>query len=88
MGNAQLRTEHMKWVTLMTIAIVVFVDATVPTNFPELEELVAYNSDISQQIYKHYMKRVNYEGDQVWRIYKHNDSVNDLVEQYHEFGCT
>ncbi|XP_028045069.1 carboxypeptidase B-like [Monomorium pharaonis] len=88
MSNAQLRAEHKKWVTLTTIAIVVFVvDASVLTHFDELEELAAYGSDNIEQAYtRSYVKKINYEGDQVWRIYKHNDSVNDLVEQYNEHG--
>lgn len=80
---------HTKWVTLTTIAVIVFVvDATVFVN-PALEESVAYNSEIGQYAPgKDLNKRVVYEGDQVWRIYKHNDSVNELVQHYDEYGCT
>ncbi|XP_011880856.1 PREDICTED: carboxypeptidase B-like [Vollenhovia emeryi] len=87
MGNGrQLLTERMRWLTLTTITIAVFVaDATVVN--PGLEESAAYNSDFSQQTFrKNLEKRVIYEGDQVWRIYKHNDSVTELVQQYDEHG--
>lgn len=89
MGNGKLLTKHMEWVTLTTIAIVVFVvDAAVIAN-PALEESVAYSNESNQQTYrKDLAKRVNYDGDQVWRIYKHNDSVNELVQHYDEYGCT
>ncbi|XP_071576058.1 carboxypeptidase B isoform X2 [Temnothorax nylanderi] len=86
-NGRQLRTKHTKWVTLMTMAIVVFVvDATIVVN-SEIEEAVAYGSDIGQPVYRNDLqKRVIYEGDQVWRIYKHNDSVNELVQHYDEYG--
>jgi len=88
MGNGKLLTKHMEWVTLTTIAIVAVVDATVFVN-PALEESVAYSSEINQQTYKKDLaKQIIYDGDQVWRIYKHNDSVNELVQHYDEYGCT
>lgn len=91
MGNGRQPREHTRLLTLMTIAVVSFVvDASVIVN-PDLEETVAY-SDIAQERYRTDLhtqpKRVVYEGDQVWRIYKHNDSVNDLVQLYDEYGCT
>lgn len=89
MGNGGQLPRYEKWAMLATMVIVVFVvDATVFAN-PVLEESVASNSKIGQQAYKKDLqKKVVYEGDQVWRIYKHNDSVNDLVQQYDENGCT
>lgn len=81
----------MKWVMWTTIAIVVFVvDVNSVSTNSEFEEFVAYNQNFehNETYERNYAKRVNYDGDQVLRIYKHNDSVNDLVEQYHEHGCT
>lgn len=85
MGIGGQLPRPAKWAA-MVIAVFV-VDATVYAN-PALEESVAYNSEIGQQAYKEDLKKVVYEGDQVWRIYKHNDSVNELVQQYDENGCT
>jgi len=86
-NGEQQRMEHMKWVTLTTIAIFFVVDATILD--PESKESIVYNGEtVKQGCKKDFEKKVIYEGDQVWRIYKHNDSVNDLVEQYDEYGCT
>jgi len=84
-NSEQQRMEHVKWVILTTIAIFFVVDATILD--PESKESIVYNGEIVKQACKK-EKKVIYEGDQVWRIYKHNDSVNDLVEQYDEYGCT
>jgi len=78
--------NHIKWVALTTITIVVFVvDATVNL---KSDESVAYEKIAKQDFREDFSKKVFYVGDQVWRIYKHNDSVNDLVEQHDQNGCT
>ncbi|XP_018306895.1 carboxypeptidase B [Mycetomoellerius zeteki] len=72
--------NHTKLVALTTIAIVVFVvDATVNL---KRGESVAHERTAKENFREDFSKRVYYVGDQVWRIYKHNDSVNDLVEQH------
>ncbi|EGI60010.1 PREDICTED: carboxypeptidase B-like [Acromyrmex echinatior] len=72
--------NHIKWVTLTLITIVVFVvDATVDL---KRGEFVTYEKTAKQDFREDFSKKVFYVGDQVWRIYKHNDSVNDLVEQH------
>lgn len=78
--------NHTKLVALTTIAIVVFVvDATVNL---KRGESVAHERTAKENFREDFSKRVYYVGDQVWRIYKHNDSVNDLVEQHDQNGCT
>lgn len=87
MRTGQLRTEHMKWVTLTTLAIVVFVvDATVLLD-PVSREYVTYYGETAEQAWDG-EKKVIYEGDQVWRVYKRNVSETALVEQYEDYGCT
>ncbi|KYN09226.1 PREDICTED: carboxypeptidase B-like [Trachymyrmex cornetzi] len=72
--------DHIKWVALTTITIVVLVvDATVNL---ERGESVACEKTAKQDFRENFSRKVFYVGDQVWRIYKHNDSVNDLVEQH------
>ncbi|KAL0119104.1 hypothetical protein PUN28_009602 [Cardiocondyla obscurior] len=85
--GVQLRAEPKKWMTAMMIAIiVVVVDATFSAD-TTAEEAVAYNSDSSQRARKiDPQKRIVYDGDQVWRVFKHNDSVNEFVKQYDEYG--
>lgn len=81
MGN-DIRTV---WTMLMTIAIVVLV---VDAGVNRASESVVYNGETAQQAFrKDLEERVTYEGDQVWRIYKHNDSINELVQRYDEYGC-
>ncbi|KYN06380.1 PREDICTED: carboxypeptidase B-like [Cyphomyrmex costatus] len=71
--------DHIKLVALITITIVVFVDATVNL---KTDESIAYERTAKEDFKEVFSKKVYYVGDQVWRIYKHNDSVNDLVEQH------
>lgn len=86
-NGIQLRTEH-KLATLTTIAIVILVvDASVNRAL-EREESVAYNGETQQAFREDLEERITYEGDQVWRIYKHNDSINELVQRHDEYGCT
>ncbi|KAG5343265.1 CBPB Carboxypeptidase, partial [Acromyrmex heyeri] len=71
--------NHIKWVALTMITIVFVVDATVNL---KRGESVTYEKTTKQDFREDFSKKVFYVGDQVWRIYKHNDSVNDLVEQH------
>ncbi|XP_011693532.1 PREDICTED: carboxypeptidase B-like [Wasmannia auropunctata] len=87
-NSGQLRTVNMKWVTLTTLAIVVFVDATRFVDPVSKEPVPDYFGDGIEQIHKRNtaLKAV-YEGDQVWRLYKHNDTiVNNYVDEYESYG--
>ncbi|XP_011630691.2 LOW QUALITY PROTEIN: carboxypeptidase B-like [Pogonomyrmex barbatus] len=83
-NGVRLPIERVKWITLMTMTIVIFVvDAS--TLGQTKESIILENSrkydpkDLSAQ-------KVSYEGDYVLRIHKHNMSVQELMERYEEDG--
>lgn len=81
-----------KKATLATlIAIVVSVNASVlksetkeavsPCNSKIVSDKLGEEKNLDQQ-------KINYDGDQVWRVYKDNKIVEEVVRLKDEEGCT
>ncbi|XP_029671098.1 carboxypeptidase B-like isoform X2 [Formica exsecta] len=85
-NNELLRIKRAKWMTLMMMAIIVFVaDASILRR----QTRRVLGRDISEgkkQPKDLVGERITYEGDQVWRIHKDNSSVEELVQRYDEYG--
>lgn len=90
-SDGQLRIKCAKWTTLTMMTIIVFVvDASILEHRTRefIDRNITYTLSENKKESKNFENRITYEGDQVWRIYKENSSVDELVQRYDEYGCT
>ncbi|XP_072767309.1 LOW QUALITY PROTEIN: carboxypeptidase B [Anoplolepis gracilipes] len=84
-NDGLLRIKCAKWMTLMMMAIIVFVvDASILER--KTRDFIDHNTSEGKEPKNLADKRISYEGDQVWRIHKANSSVDELVQRYDEYG--
>ncbi|KAL6429927.1 hypothetical protein ACFW04_007640 [Cataglyphis niger] len=84
-NNELLRIKCVKWMTLMMMAIIVFVaDASIVRH--QTREVLNRNVSEGKKVSKDLGERITYKGDQVWRIHKENSTVEELVHRYDEYG--
>lgn len=95
----QLRRQRPRWaispIIVIIFAVIFAIDASSIER--QIKEFVTSNvSEGVEQVDKLrngqkgskncVREQITYNGDQVWRIYKNNSSVDELVERYDEHG--
>lgn len=95
----QLRRQRPRWAISPIIVIIFAVIFAIDASSIERQTKEFVTSNVSEGVEQAdklrngqkgskncVREQITYNGDQVWRIYKNNSSVDELVERYDEHG--
>jgi len=95
--DSVLERERARWAILLIIAIVIFtvdsfsLERQTKESAPNVSEGAQQADELrneQKESKDSVQEQITYNGDQVWRIYKNNSFVDELVKRYDEHGCT